>query len=238
MTGDISVIAEEIRSAGFGFAPAEQFRALLTPAALSEWLSFAASWENLGVDTLLLGWGQNDDKIRGWLQASGQAAAALDPVHTLPGENVFDLNRLAGVGKFTQHAWLRAHASPRAHFGHTYLWFTVSPGLWERLLDEDRHLRPSAADTALCRDAIPVGALADGQALASGRPAVVGANGRLGNVGDGNIIQEVLGIPTVQYGPGDIRVYKEWPTPDERVRLTDLVTAAKAVTHATVRLCG
>ena len=58
------------------------------------------------------------------------------------------------------------------------------------------------------------------------------------DLGDGNIIQEVLGIPTVQYGPGDIRVYKEWPTPDERVRLTDLVTAAKAVTHATVRLCG
>jgi hypothetical protein len=51
MTGDISVITEEIRSAGFGFAPAEQFRALLTPAALAEWLSFAASWENLGVDT-------------------------------------------------------------------------------------------------------------------------------------------------------------------------------------------
>jgi acetylornithine deacetylase/succinyl-diaminopimelate desuccinylase-like protein len=67
---------------------------------------------------------------------------------------------------------------------------------------------------------------------------VVGAHGRLGNVGDGNIIQEVLGIPTVQYGPGDIRVYKEWPTPDERVRLTDLITAAKAVAHATVRLCS
>ena len=83
-----------------------------------------------------------------------------------------------------------------------------------------------------------VGALAEGQALASGQPAIVGANGRLGNVGDGNIIQEVLGIPTVQYGPGDIRVYKEWPTPDERVRLSDLVTAAQAVAHATVRLCG
>jgi len=41
MTWDISVITEEIRSAGFGFAPAEQFRALLTPAALAEWLSFA-----------------------------------------------------------------------------------------------------------------------------------------------------------------------------------------------------
>ena len=83
-----------------------------------------------------------------------------------------------------------------------------------------------------------VDALAEGQALASGRPPAVGADGRLGNVGDGNIIQEVLGIPTVQYGPGDIRVYKEWPTPDERVQLSDLVIAAKAVAHATVRLCG
>ena len=54
MTGDISVIAEEIRSAGFGFAPAEQFRALLTPAALAEFRSFAASWENLGVDAAIV----------------------------------------------------------------------------------------------------------------------------------------------------------------------------------------
>jgi acetylornithine deacetylase/succinyl-diaminopimelate desuccinylase-like protein len=83
-----------------------------------------------------------------------------------------------------------------------------------------------------------VAALAEGQTLGSGQSAVVGAHGRLGNVGDGNIIQEVLGIPTVQYGPGDIRVYKEWPTPDERVRLSDLVTAAKAVAHATIRLCS
>jgi acetylornithine deacetylase len=88
------------------------------------------------------------------------------------------------------------------------------------------------ADHALVR------ALAEGQTLASGKPAHVGAHGRLGNVGDGNIIQERLGIPTVQYGPGDIRIYKEWPTPDERVLLADLVTAAKAVAHATVCLCG
>lgn len=82
-----------------------------------------------------------------------------------------------------------------------------------------------------------VTALAEGQSLASGEPASVGGWGRLGNVGDGNIIA-ALGIPTVQYGPGDIRVYKEWPTPDERVRLSDLVTAAKAVAHAAVRLCA
>jgi acetylornithine deacetylase/succinyl-diaminopimelate desuccinylase-like protein len=82
-----------------------------------------------------------------------------------------------------------------------------------------------------------VTALAEGQRLASGEPAVVGAWGRLGNVGDGNILN-AAGIPTVQYGPGDIRIYKEWPTPDERVPLRDLVTATRAVAHATWRLCG
>jgi acetylornithine deacetylase/succinyl-diaminopimelate desuccinylase-like protein len=79
--------------------------------------------------------------------------------------------------------------------------------------------------------------LAEGQMLASGAPAVIGGWGRLGNVGDGNIIA-ALGIPTVQYGPGDIRIYKEWPTADERVLLSDLVAAAQAVAHATVKLSG
>jgi acetylornithine deacetylase len=88
-----------------------------------------------------------------------------------------------------------------------------------------------AADHAL------VSALAAGQELASGERAVVGGWGRLGNVGDGNIIA-AHGIPTVQYGPGDIRIYKEWPTADERVRLSELVTAARAVAYATARLCG
>lgn len=82
-----------------------------------------------------------------------------------------------------------------------------------------------------------VRALAAGQEAASGKPAEVGGWGRLGNVGDGNIIA-ALGIPTVQYGPGDIRIYREWPTADERVRLSDLVTAAQAVAHAIVELCG
>ena len=78
--------------------------------------------------------------------------------------------------------------------------------------------------------------LAEGQTRASGVPASVGGWGRLGNVGDGNIVAS-LGIPTVQYGPGDIRIYSEWPTADERVLLSDLVTAAQAVAHATVKLC-
>jgi acetylornithine deacetylase/succinyl-diaminopimelate desuccinylase-like protein len=82
-----------------------------------------------------------------------------------------------------------------------------------------------------------VQALAQGQRLASGAEPVIGGWGRLGNVGDGNIIA-ALDIPTVQYGPGDIRIYKEWPTADERVRLSDLVVASKAIASAIVVLCG
>lgn len=89
-----------------------------------------------------------------------------------------------------------------------------------------------------CRsDHALVKALAEGQTRASGSAASVGGWGRLGNVGDGNIVAS-LGIPTVQYGPGDIRIYHEWPTADERVLLSDLVTAARAVAYATVKLCG
>jgi acetylornithine deacetylase/succinyl-diaminopimelate desuccinylase-like protein len=87
------------------------------------------------------------------------------------------------------------------------------------------------------RDHPLVAALAEGQRLASGADPVVGGWGRLGNVGDGNIIH-AAGIPSVQYGAGDIRTYREWPTPDERVRLADLVTATRAVAYATHRLCG
>jgi acetylornithine deacetylase len=82
-----------------------------------------------------------------------------------------------------------------------------------------------------------VTALADGHRRASGREAVIGGWGRLGNVGDGNILG-AAGISSVQYGAGDIRIYKEWPTPDERVKLSDLVIAARAIAYATYRLCG
>ena len=89
----------------------------------------------------------------------------------------------------------------------------------------------------IARDHPLVTAVAEGHRLASGTDAVVGGWGRLGNVGDGNILS-AAGIPSVQYGAGDIRTYKEWPTPDERVKLSDLITAARAIAYATYRLCG
>ena len=79
--------------------------------------------------------------------------------------------------------------------------------------------------------------LAEGHERASGEAPHVGGYGRLGNVGDGNILAEA-GIPSLQYGPGDIRIYREWPTPDERVRLDDLVVAARAIAWALPAVCG
>ena len=100
-----------------------------------------------------------------------------------------------------------------------------------------RRLRSAAAVVDFLRSAADELLTARPLRAASGTDAVVGGWGRLGNVGDGNIIG-AAGIPSVQYGAGDIRTYKEWPTPDERVKLWDLVTAARAVAHATYRLCG
>ena len=87
------------------------------------------------------------------------------------------------------------------------------------------------------RDNPLVLALADGHRLATNTEPIVGSETRLGNVGDGNLLS-ALGVATVQYGPGDCRVYKEWPTPDECVKLDDLVTIAKTVAYASCRLCG
>jgi hypothetical protein len=78
---------------------------------------------------------------------------------------VFGLNVLAGVGKFRQHLWLREHVSPLAHLGDTYLWFHIDPATYERMLEEDRHLRPSAVDARLCEGAVPAGPIADGAPL-------------------------------------------------------------------------
>ncbi len=88
----------------------------------------------------------------------------------------------------------------------------------------------------LAKDHPMVVGLAEGHRFASGEAPHVGGIGRLGNVGDGNIMA-AAGVPSLQYGPGDIRIYDEWPTPDERVQLKDLMIAAKAIAHAVHALC-
>jgi hypothetical protein len=119
-------------------------------------LSFtnAAVWPKRRVFRLIadsnVDWGQNRDKIGRWLAEAGVGDSHLDPLHLLPGHNTIDLNALAGVWDFEQHRWLREHADPLGHFGHTYLWFQVDDATYERFLNEARRFPPTRLGQELC----------------------------------------------------------------------------------------
>jgi hypothetical protein len=53
MTELLAAIADKISSDGFAFVQAPEMGAVLEPAGLSDWASFAASWDDLGVDTYM-----------------------------------------------------------------------------------------------------------------------------------------------------------------------------------------
>lgn len=82
-----------------------------------------------------------------------------------------------------------------------------------------------------------VAAMIHGYRAATGEAPQVGGVERIGNFGDGNIMT-AAGVPSIQFGAGDIKRYPEWPAPDERVHVTELRTTARTVAHALVELCG
>src|SRR5438132_3461492 len=53
MTELFTAVAERISRAGFAFVRARQMHALLETAGLRDWGSFAAGWDDLGVDTYM-----------------------------------------------------------------------------------------------------------------------------------------------------------------------------------------
>jgi acetylornithine deacetylase/succinyl-diaminopimelate desuccinylase-like protein len=71
----------------------------------------------------------------------------------------------------------------------------------------------------------------------TGKPPEVSAKPRIGAVGDGNLYG-ATGIPTILYGPGDIDIFEQWPTPNERVLIEDIVVAAKTMALTAVEMCG
>lgn len=91
--------------------------------------------------------------------------------------------------------------------------------------------------TELADDHPLVRALAEGYRAATGAEPLVGSVERIGNFGDGNVLHSA-GIPSVQFGPGDIKRYPEWPAPDERVHVDELRTTARTCAHAALALCG
>ncbi|OWT60054.1 hypothetical protein CEY11_10270 [Candidimonas nitroreducens] len=91
--------------------------------------------------------------------------------------------------------------------------------------------------TELPRSHPLVSAIADGVELATGKPANVGSVERIGNFGDGNVLH-AAGIPSVQFGPGNIKLYPEWPAPDERVHIDELLVTSRTCAYAAIALCG
>src|SRR6185295_3151303 len=119
----------------------------------------AAVWPKREVFRLIadsnVDWGQNREKVAGWLDQAGIPPERLDPLHLLPGTNVFSLNAVAGTFDFEQHRWLREHASPRDHFGHTYLRFEVEDALYDNFLESSRRLESREGDRAVCAPDLP-----------------------------------------------------------------------------------
>ncbi len=52
-SGDVAPIEAELRTQGFAHVPAATFGGVLAAAGLTGWSDFAASWNNLGIDTYM-----------------------------------------------------------------------------------------------------------------------------------------------------------------------------------------
>jgi 4-amino-4-deoxy-L-arabinose transferase-like glycosyltransferase len=94
--------------------------------------------------------GQNDDRAAAWLAAHPREGRHVEPVHILPGENVINFNLASGAGLFKRHQWLREHLRPREHYRHTYLYFDVDEGQFERFLEEARRFAPDPRAAEVC----------------------------------------------------------------------------------------
>ena len=99
-------------------------------------------------------WGQNRERLAGWLAERDWNAARVDPVHLLPGRNVIGLNALTGVFGFEQYRWVREHLEPAGHLGHTYLWYLVDDDTFNRFLYDSRRLFPDPFASTACPDSL------------------------------------------------------------------------------------
>jgi hypothetical protein len=95
-------------------------------------------------------YGQNEEKVGGWLKAKGWVDPHFEPNHIRPGINVISLNMLAGVVSGRAHRFVRENVEPKGHFRHTYLWFDIDPATYDRFLEEDRRLVSRPEDQAAC----------------------------------------------------------------------------------------
>lgn len=74
-----------------------------------------------------------------------------EPVHILPGNNVFTLNRIAGVmHNFFQYKWVRNNLSPLKHFRHTHLLYSVDNKQFSEFIDAERTFSETGNARTIC----------------------------------------------------------------------------------------
>lgn len=149
-----TALREKRRNAALGAAIALAFAENLM--YLGDPLAFtnAAVWPKRQVFRLMadasVDWGQNQDKIQGWLATRGIRASRLHPLHMLPGTNVLGLGIVGGLFDFQQFRWLREHVDPIEQLGHTYVRFEVDYETFDRFMSEERTLEPLSVARDLC----------------------------------------------------------------------------------------
>jgi len=75
MTDRLAAIAEPVRRDGYAFVRAPEMRALLEGAGLRDWDGFAASWDDLGVDTYMADGGRYRRRRFACFRATKEAIA-------------------------------------------------------------------------------------------------------------------------------------------------------------------
>jgi 4-amino-4-deoxy-L-arabinose transferase-like glycosyltransferase len=104
-------------------------------------------------------WGQTYSRNWKILEAN-QVPDRFEPLHILPGVNIFRLNTIAGVWQnYDRHQWVRENLEPKGHLNHTYLWYEVDEIAFDRFLNEERRSTPPD-EPGMCRASHSVRSLA------------------------------------------------------------------------------
>jgi hypothetical protein len=109
---------------------------------------------------------QNADQAQAWVDA--QPGAHFEPVHVLPGRNVFGITRLYSP----EHDWVRRHREPQGHFRYSHVYFDLDREAFHEFLRKERRL--TAGDTAPALCAAGEATAAAGGEIALTPPAAAG----------------------------------------------------------------
>jgi 4-amino-4-deoxy-L-arabinose transferase-like glycosyltransferase len=96
-----------------------------------------------------LDYGQDRERIPRWLAGTD---SALNPVHIVPGHDTINVNAFVGLPDPERYRWLREHVPPAGHIGYTHLFWNIDDDTYNRYMDAERRLAPTAAGSALCGD--------------------------------------------------------------------------------------